>query len=77
MAQYTQQYEYKTVSLTDPDSGKIKPSQITEMLNRHASEGWRLVSAFSNELGKNSESKAFVRVNSTICQHFFIFERPV
>ena len=72
--------EYKTVSLSDPETGKVAPSQITEMLNRNAKEGWELVTVYTNEIGTTSEPKGVLfsfRVNSTICQHIFIFKRQV
>lgn len=69
-------YQYMTVSLVDDDSGSLAPNQIADILNEHALNGWRLVSAYSNELG-HSGSSTFTGSfkNSTIDQHVLILER--
>lgn len=56
-------------------------SKITSLLNEYALDGWRLVSAYVNELGHNSSSSGIGEFstgsNSTIDQHILILERFV
>jgi hypothetical protein len=72
-------YQYMTVSLVDDDSGALEPSQVADILNYHALNGWRLVSAYSNELGHNTTSGGIggfsTGKNATIDQHVLILER--
>ena len=76
---YEGYYEYTTLSLIDDDGGSLTTAQITVLLNEHALEGWKLVSAYTNELGHNSTSGAFglAGTNATIDQHILILERFV
>lgn len=46
------------------------------ILKQKSDEGYRVVSIFTNEIGKNSLSVAGVGVNSTVDQTVVIFERP-
>ena len=54
---------------------------MAERLNELGIEGWHLVTAYSNELGKNALSGgvggAVFGVNSTIDENILIFERFV
>lgn len=72
-------YEYKTISLVDDDGGGFSADTLTTYLNEFALEGWRLVSAYTNELGHNSSSSSFAGIasgtNSTVDQHILIMER--
>ena len=74
-------YEYKVISLNDTDSGGIYPKTIEDTLNNLGLEGWHLRCAYTNELGKNSNSSGFggfsTGTNSTIDQNILIFERFV
>ena len=80
-------YEYKVLSLLDEsgffkkDSGKVDTLTMTEILNELGVEGWHLVTAYSNELGKNALSGgaggAMFGVNSTVDENILIFERFV
>ena len=84
---YEGYYEYKVVSLCDEgglfnkNSGKINVVAMSEKLNSLGLEGWRLVTAYSNELGKNALSGgaggALFGVNSTVDENILIFERFV
>ena len=72
-------YQYKTIVVPDKKSGKVDAQAIENTLNRMGYEGWRLVSAFSNEVGKNSDAigvgGVMVGVNSTTDDTVLIFER--
>lgn len=75
------QYEYKSVVIDDSTDGTINNSLLQNILDEHAYKGWRLHSAFSNEVGKCSNS-VFVgflgtTVNATIDQTILIFERCI
>ena len=64
-------YEYDVDVLADDETGSITDQAILKILRRRADSGWRLVSAYCNEVGHNS----IVGINATMCQHVFIFER--
>lgn len=80
-------YEYKAISLLDAsglfskNSGKVDTMAMTEILNELGLDGWHLVTAYSNELGKNALSggvgEAILGVNSTVDENILIFERFV
>lgn len=80
-------YEYKVISLLDvsglfnKDSGKVNTIAMTEVLNRLGIDGWHLVTAYSNELGKNALSGGMggvvLGINSTVDENILIFERFV
>ena len=78
---YEGYYEYTTLSLVDNDGGALSPYKITDLLNDYALDGWKLVSAYTNELGHNSSSNGFGGfsngTNSTVDQHILILERFV
>jgi len=80
-------YEYKVISLLDESGffsknpGKVDTYTMAEKLNELGIEGWRLVTAYSNELGKNAlgggAGGAAFGINSTIDENILIFERFV
>lgn len=78
---YAGYYEYTTLSLADDNGGSLSASKITSLLNEYALDGWRLVSAYVNELGHNGSSSGIggfsTGSNSTIDQHILILERFV
>ena len=69
-------YEYLVIDIIDKD-GSVNTEELTKKLNRYGSEGWHLVSAYSNELGKNAISIAGFGINSTADQNFLILEREI
>ncbi len=80
-------YEYKAISLLDvggifnSNSGRVDTYEMTNTLNELGVDGWHLVTAYSNELGKNALSGgaggALLGVNSTVDENILIFERFV
>jgi len=74
-------YEYKVISLHDDNAGGIYSYSIESQLNELGLDGWHLKCAYSNELGKNSNSGGIggftTGTNSTIDQNILIFERFV
>ena len=80
-------YEYKVISLLDiggvfkGNSGRVNTEEMTQALNELGIDGWHLVTAYSNELGKNALSGGagglMLGVNSTVDENILIFERFV
>lgn len=80
-------YEYKVISLLDVgglfkgNSGRVNTEAMTQTLNELGIDGWHLVTAYSNELGKNALSGGaggvLLGVNSTVDENILIFERFV
>ena len=80
-------YEYKVISLLDvgglfkSNSGRVNVEAMTQTLNELGIDGWHLVTAYSNELGKNAMSGGaggvLLGVNSTVDENILIFERFV
>ena len=53
--------------------GKFDQDKVQHLINNYAMNGWRLHSAFTNEVGKN----AALGINATINQTVLIFERCI
>lgn len=80
-------YEYKVLSLSDigglfrANSGRVDIATMTSVLNDMGLDGWHLVTAYSNELGKNAFSGGaggvMLGTNSTVDENILIFERFV
>ena len=80
-------YQYKAISLLDvgglfrSNSGRVNTDAMSETLNALGMEGWHLVTAYSNELGKNALSGGaggfIMGTNSTVDENILIFERFV
>ena len=80
-------YQYKAISLMDvgglfrSNSGRVNTEAMTQTLNALGMEGWHLVTAYSNELGKNAMSGGaggvLLGTNSTVDENILIFERFV
>ena len=80
-------YEYKVVSLMDESgifrkgSGAVNTVEMTAVLNELGIDGWHLVTAYTNELGKNHLAGgiggAIIGANATIDENILIFERFV
>ncbi len=78
---YNEYYEYTALTICDNSKGYTDVDLMVEKMNELALNGWRLVTAFTNELGKNSFSGGFGGIssgtNSTIEQNILLFERRV
>ena len=80
-------YEYRVISLLDEkgffnsQSGRVDVETMTHTLNELGLDGWHLITAYSNELGKNAFALgiggAASGINSTIDENILIFERFV
>lgn len=70
-------YTYAVEKIRDVFGGSSNSVGMEETLNRYAKYGYRLVSAFTNELGKNAVSVGNVGINSTVDEVVLIFEKAV
>lgn len=74
-------YEYKTISIADESGllkgGRIDINKMSYILNELGLDGWRLVTAYANELGKNMAAFNGFGTNSTVDEHILIFERYI
>lgn len=67
-------YEYKIETVMDSAVlGKFDQDNTQHIINNYAMNGWRLHTAFTNEVGKN----AALGINATINQTILIFERCI
>lgn len=48
-----------------------------QILKDHSSNGWKLHTIYSNELGKNAIQILGLGINSTACEDVMIFERRI
>lgn len=78
---YDEYYEYTALTICDDSNGYVNINNMLSQMNELALKGWKLVTAFSNELGKNTSSYGMggfsSGTNSTIEQNILIFERKV
>nr|MBQ4454497.1 DUF4177 domain-containing protein [Clostridia bacterium] len=72
-------WEFKVVQVVDEKTGAVDPKLLEDTLNRLGLDGWRLKSAYSNEVGREEFSNGFngmsTGTNATIDQNILIFER--
>lgn len=64
-------YEYKVLSVQDGIDGTTDPETLSVRINALSIQGWRVVAAISNEIGRNRLGPA----NSAIAQNMIIMER--
>ena len=74
-------WEYKVIKVQDQNgwfsNGSVNEEAMIGALNHLGANGWRLVSAYANELGKNLISAGGIGLNSTRDEHILIFERRI
>ena len=70
-----ERYEYDIVTILNKDHGAVNKVHMLNVLREHASQGWRLHTIYSNELGKNAVQVLGLGVNATACEDVMIFER--
>lgn len=74
-------FEYKVVIVNDLSSGEADERQIQQNLDYYSENGWRLHTAYSSEIGKNSTGVSIAGfgsiTNATIDQTILIFERCI
>lgn len=73
-------YEYDVVTVHD-SHGRTDTNNLKKILIRYSVQGWRLKTAFTNEIGSNMVGGAIVGVgvgsNSTSDEVVLIFERKI
>ena len=70
-------YEYKIEIINDLETGELDKISIQNTIDKYSSNGWKLHTVLTNELGKTSSSVIVASVNATICQTILIFERCI
>lgn len=73
----SQKYEYAFETIVDKFGGRVNLEKITSITAEKAKSGWRLITVFTNELGKDALSIAGVGVNSTADETVLVFEREI
>lgn len=69
-------YEYKVITIQDI-GGRTNTNSLRTALADYGNKGYKVVSIFTNELGKNSISVGGVGVNSTADEVVVVFEKPI
>ena len=74
-------YEYAIETVVDTQTGTCNEYTIQDILSRYASNGWRLHSIFTNEIGKTSNTVGYAGIsggiNATVDQTVMVFERCI
>lgn len=74
-------YKYDYVVVPNLSDGSTNKECIQEVIASHAMQGWRLITMYSNELGKNTMGVAVGgvggRTNTTMCEDVMVFERCI
>ena len=66
-------YEYDYIVVPNKSDGSTDKEKIEKIIRNHAMQGWRLITMYSNEIGKN----AIAGVNATMCEDIMVFERCI
>ena len=72
-----EQHEYKVLSLRDQVGGCVDPAIMQQQLNTLAADGWRVVAAYSNDIGTNAVSIGGIGINSSVGQNILVLERII
>lgn len=74
-------YEYECVVVPNLSNGSIDKEKIQEIVANYAMQGWRLVTMYSNELGKEMVEVTVGAIgggeNTTMCEDVLMFERCI
>ena len=74
-------YEYDYIVVPNKSDGSTDQENIREIITSHAMQGWRLVTMYSNEIGKNTIGVSVAGVgggtNATMCEDVLVFERCI
>lgn len=70
-------YEYDYIVVPNKSDGSTDKETIEDIIKSHAMQGWRLVTMYSNEIGKNAITMGGIGGNVTICEDILVFERCI
>lgn len=70
-------YEYDYIVVQNKGDGSTDKEKIAKIIKEHSFQGWRLVTMYSNEIGKNALAVGGVGANSTMCEDILLFERCI
>lgn len=70
-------YEYDYIVVPNKSDGSTNKEVIEDIIGSHAMQGWRLVTIYSNEIGKNAITVGGIGGNVTICEDILVFERCI
>lgn len=70
-------YEYDYIVIPNKSDGSTDKETIKDIIESHAMQGWKLITMYSNEIGKNSITVGGVGGNVTICEDILLFERCI
>lgn len=70
-------YEYDYIVIQNKSDGSTDKETIKNTIESHAMQGWKLITMYSNEIGKNTITVGGVGGNVTICEDILIFERCI
>lgn len=70
-------YEYDYIVIRNNSDGTTDRNKVAETIEKHAFQGWRLVTMYSNEIGKDALTVGGVGANSTMCEDILLFERCI
>ena len=70
-------YEYDYIVVPNKADGSTNKEYIKEIITNHAMQGWRLITMYSNEIGKNAITVGGVGTNITISEDVLVFERCI
>lgn len=70
-------YEYDFFTVPNLSDGSTNKEAIKSIIESHAMQGWRLVTMYSNEIGKNAIAIGGVGGNVTMCEDILVFERCI
>lgn len=70
-------YEYDYIVVPNKADGSTNKETIKSIIESHAMQGWRLITMYSNEIGKNAITVGGVGGNVTICEDVLVFERCI
>ena len=70
-------YEYDLIVIPNNKDGSTDTNQVVQSIRDHAHQGWRLITMFSNEIGKNALAIGGIGTNTTMCEDVLLFERCI
>lgn len=70
-------YEYDYIVVQNKGDGSTDKERIAKIIKEHAFQGWRLITMYSNEIGKNALAVGGVGANCTMCEDILLFERCI